>query len=386
MSELSARLERLTPEQQLRLRSRLRARENPYAVRGRERPAGMPRLSLYFFANAAADAGARSAADYYAFLLECARRADRSGFHAVWLPERHFVEFGGFSPNPVVLAAALATTTRRIGIRAGSVAAPLHHPVRIAEDWAVVDNLSGGRTGISFATGWHPDDFVLSRTDYADRRAQTLRTVEEVRALWRGRSADYPSAAGGTATVGIRPVPVQRELPVWLTTAGNPESFEAAGAAGYGVMTALLGQTLPRLRDNICRYRAAWRTAGHPADGDVVVMAHTYVSERPDLEDALRAPMRTYLSAYREQRPAPEADTATLLEEAYQSYLAGPSLLGTPDKARGVLAVLAEAGADEVGCLLDFGLPPGEVLGALPALAALVPPATDSRASEGTAR
>ncbi|MBV6699872.1 LLM class flavin-dependent oxidoreductase [Kitasatospora aureofaciens] len=327
------------------------------------------RLSLYFFPSA----DAISAPDYYELLLQAAEFGDRAGFHAAWMPERHFVDFGGSHPNPSVLAAAVAARTERIRINAGSVAAPLHHPVRIAEEWAVVDNVSRGRVGLSFASGWHPDDFVLAREDYADRKAVALRTIEQVRALWAGETVGFPSTAGHTAEVRTGPRPVQPRLPVWLTAAGNPETFEAAGTAGYGVMTALLGQTLAQVRENIRRYREAWRTAGHPGEGDAVVMAHAYVSDRPDLEEALRPALHGYLSSYRAQTGGSDADERLLLEAAFQDYLAGPSLLGSEAKARSVLAKLAEAGADEVGCLIDFGLPAADVLGGLPALARLLP-------------
>src|SRR4029453_6956783 len=97
---------------------------------------------------------------------------DAHEFVAVWTPERHFQAFGGLYPNPAVLGAALAAITTRVGIRAGSVALPLHHPVRVAEEGAVVDNLSGGRTGVSFASGWHRDDFVLTPTPYDERKEE----------------------------------------------------------------------------------------------------------------------------------------------------------------------------------------------------------------------
>ncbi|AYG79097.1 Alkanal monooxygenase alpha chain [Streptomyces hundungensis] len=361
MSDLSARLDALTPQQRRQLSAGLRAQRREQ-LKG---PAELPdhlRRSLYFFASADhADASA-----YYAFVLEAAAAADAAGQHAVWFPERHFVDFGGFSPNPAVLAAAVAARTRTIGIRAGSVAAPLHHAARVAEDWAVVDGLSGGRVGLSFGSGWHPDDFALARTDYTDRRDVTVRTIEDIRALWRGETLPYPSTAGTITQVSTRPRPVQAELPVWLTATGTPQTFVAAATAGYGVATALLGQTLPALRDNIARYRQAWQDAGHPGEGDVVVMAHAYVSDRPDLEEFLRPAMHSYLRSFRKQTG--DGDELVLLENAYLDFLTGPSLLGSPAKARSVLAELAAAGADEVGCLIDFGLPAADVLEALPAL------------------
>lgn len=375
MSDLSARLSALSPEQRLRLTQSMRRHTAQAAAASPEVSAArIPRRqSLYFFASA----DALSAQDYYPLVLEAAARADEAGLHAIWLPERHFVDFGGYSPNPAVLAAAVAARTSRLRIRAGSVAAPLQHPVRITEDWALVDNLSAGRAGISFASGWHPDDFVLARTDYQDRRAVTGRTIEQVRAHWRGDPVRHPSTAGGEVEVRTRPRPVQPELPVWLTAAGNPATFTEAGRAGYGIMTALLGQSMQALRENVDRYRHAWQEAGHPGDGDVVVMVHAYVSDRPDLEDFLRPAMHAYLRAFRSQTAAAnqddELDASVLLESAYVDFLRGPSLLGDPAKARSVLAELGDAGADEVGFLVDFGLPAAEILAGLPALLALAP-------------
>src|SRR5438045_2547549 len=98
-------------------------------------------FSLYFFS----DDGSKDSADKYRLVLESAKFADRNGFSAVWTPERHFKDFGGLYPNPSVLSAALAMITERVQIRAGSVALPLHHPVRVAEEGSVVDNLSNGR-------------------------------------------------------------------------------------------------------------------------------------------------------------------------------------------------------------------------------------------------
>ena len=71
----------------------------------------------------------------------------RNGFKAVWTPERHFHAFGGLYPNPAVTSAAVAAITTRVRVRAGSVVLPLHNPIRVAEEWAVVDNLSQGRVG-----------------------------------------------------------------------------------------------------------------------------------------------------------------------------------------------------------------------------------------------
>src|ERR1700752_4233103 len=97
----------------------------------------------------------------YRLIVESARFADEHDFTSVWVPERHFTSFGYLYPNPAILHAALARETKRVQLRAGSVVAPLHDPLRIAEEWSMVDNLSGGRVGISFASGWTPNDFAF---------------------------------------------------------------------------------------------------------------------------------------------------------------------------------------------------------------------------------
>jgi natural product biosynthesis luciferase-like monooxygenase protein len=114
-------------------------------------------LSLFYFA----DDALRSTEHRYLLLLEGPQFADHHNFSAVWIPERYFDVFGGLYPNPAVTGAAVAALTTGVNIRAGSVVAPLHHILRLAEDWLVVDNLSGGRIGLSLAPGWSEGDFVL---------------------------------------------------------------------------------------------------------------------------------------------------------------------------------------------------------------------------------
>src|SRR5258706_10955795 len=106
-------------------------------------------FSLFYFASAEGE----NAGNKYPLLLEGAKFSEQHGFAAVWTPERHFGAFGGLYPNPSVPSAALASITKSIGLRAGDCGSPLHHPIRIAEEWSVVHNISGGRVGISFASG-----------------------------------------------------------------------------------------------------------------------------------------------------------------------------------------------------------------------------------------
>src|SRR5437773_21809 len=125
-----------------------------------------PEFSLFFFS---ADCAERKD-NKYQMLLEAAKFADSHRFAAVWTPERHFQRFGGLYGSPSVTGAALAVVTKHVSIRAGSVVLPLQNPLRVAEEWSMIDNLSNGRVGMSVASGWHVNDFVLSPDTYHNRR------------------------------------------------------------------------------------------------------------------------------------------------------------------------------------------------------------------------
>lgn len=161
--------------------------------------------------------------------MEAAAFADRHGFTAIWTPERHFHEFGGIFPNPSLLGAFLAARTTHVRIRAGSVVLPLHNPIRIAEEWSVVDNLSGGRVDLGFAVGWHPNDFVLEPDHYHERVRLTFDGIDTVRRLWRGGHYVGSNGFGEPTSVNIYPAPIQKELPVWVTCSAHSERFTQAG-------------------------------------------------------------------------------------------------------------------------------------------------------------
>lgn len=339
-------------------------------------------LSVMFFG---ADDGPADHAEKYRDILAIARAADDLGFAAVWTPERHFQQVGQVFPSPPVLSAALAVATERIAVRAGSVVLPLHHPLRVVEDWAVVDNLSGGRVGISVATGWHSADFVLAPGHYADRRERALRDIATVRRLWAGEEVEFPDGTGEPVAVRPRPRPVSPTLPMWLTTSGSPATWEAAGRLRTGVLGATVGQSRDELAAKIGRYRAAYESAppqpGTGPRGTVTLMCHAYVADDDaEVRDRVGTPLRAYLASYVRQTAAnrggpvtdlSERDLETLTEFAVARYLSWGSLLGTPDACRKTLVDLRDLGCDEVACFVDFGLGREDVLASLHRLADL---------------
>lgn len=351
-----------------------------------------PQFSLFYFAS-----DVRGSSDRYRLLLEGARFADANGFCAVWTPERHFHAFGGSYPNPALTCAALAAITSRVQLRAGSCVLPLHHPVRVAEDWAVVDNLSGGRVGVSFASGWQPQDFVLAPQAFAARRQVMLEGIDAVRRLWRGEPIECAGPQGEAVHVRTLPRPVQPQLPVWITAASNPETFEQAGRAGCHLLTHLLGQSIPEVAAKVARYRAAWRDAGQPGQGQVTVMVHAFIDDDAQVaRDTARGPLKAYLRSavdlirqaawtfptfvqraaadgrtpldILEAQPLSDADMEALLEHAFERYASTSALIGSPAQGLGLVRSLQSAGVDEVACFIDFGIDTDTVLSHLPHL------------------
>ena len=398
MSELTKRLMALSPAQRDLLERELKkknlsaplpartavATAGPVANReasGQER--GSPaakrsakemKFSLFFFS----DDGAKQTGDKYRLLLESARYADENGFCAVWTPERHFQEFGGLYPNPSVLGAALAMITKRLQIRAGSVALPLHNPLRVAEEWSVVDNLSQGRAGISVASGWHPLDFVLQPGSYAGRKELMFQSIETIRKLWRGERVTLEGVDGGEVSVRTLPQPVQAELPIWVTIAGSRNSWVRAGEIGANVLTAILREPLSVLAEKINLYREARARHGHdPESGEVTVMLHTFVGEDDSVvKEQVRGPLCDYFRTNIRQlglqkeffmarqgmdtsldvESMIESDLDSIVSFAFERYYNTTLLCGTPDKCAGLIDRLGEVGVNEAACLIDFGL------------------------------
>ncbi len=332
--------------------------------------------------------------DKYSLLIDGAKFADSHQFKAVWTPERHFAAFGGLYPNPAITGAAIATITENIDIRAGSCVVPLHSPIRVAEEWAVVDNLSNGRVGMAIAAGWAPPDFAIKPENYANAKEVMFDSIETVQKLWAGERVSFP---GPTGEVSVRtlPRPVQKQLPVWITTAGNADNYRRAGAMGANVLTHLLGQTVEEVGEKIEIYRQARREAGHPGNGTVTLMLHTFVGQdRDEVREKVHGPLKEYLKSamflvkdaawnfptFKKMSEETgktldeffeniaDEDMDALLEFAFQRYFNTSGLFGTLADCVAMVDKCKAVGVGEIACLIDFGIDSNLVVEHLPYL------------------
>ena len=324
-------------------------------------------FSLFYFSGD----GSTTNRDKYRLLIEGAKFADRHGFAAVWIPERHFDAFGGLYPNPAVAGAAIAALTDNIQIRAGSVVMPLQDPLRVAEEWAMVDNLSQGRVGLSFAPGWHPNDFVLAPEKYADKKEIMWRDIQVVQQLWQGESIELIGGHGKPVNINTFPKPLQPQVPIWITSLSD-ESFIEAGKIGANILTSPLYQSLDEILRKITLYRQALAQSGRdPHSGKVSMMIHTFIGN--DLESVkikVKQPFKNYLKTHFDlvvksagdlrfsidPKTMTTRDLDDLLEFSFETYFNGKVLMGTPTQCRTIIDSLQQAGVDEVAALIDFGV------------------------------
>lgn len=339
-------------------------------------------FGIMFFSSAAQT----GTSDIYYLVKEVARFADQHGFCGIWTPERHFHEFGGPFPTPSVLSAAIAMVTENIQIRAGSLISPLHSPIRIAEEWSLVDNLSMGRAAISFGSGWNIDDFIFFPDRYSRRHSVMYEQISVVQDLWEGRTVRQTNPAGKEIEIRIFPKPLQPRLPIWITSSGNVETFISAGKLGANLLTHMIGQDIISLAQKIAAYRQAREAHGHnPESGVVSLMLHTYLGTDPEKVLAeSRQPFRDYLrsavalenksargggviSGGHDIRPEEIAsdDMEQLLDLTFERYYKTAALLGTPVSCRDLVRRFEEAGVNEIACLIDFGIDSDLVLSAL---------------------
>ena len=330
-------------------------------------------FSLFFFS---AD-GSHAAPDKYRLVLESSQFADRHGYAAVWTPERHFHPFGGPYPNPAVLGAAIAAVTSRIQIRAASVVLPLQNPIRVAEEWSVVDNLSGGRVAVSFASGWHVNDFVLLPSNYSNRRAVMFEGIQTVSDLWEGKSITAPNGVGKPVAVKIFPRPIQRSLPIWVSCQSDA-SFQKAGEIGANVITAMYSMSIEELANRIAIYRAARaRHQQDPDKGQVTVCLHTFLGEdiaavREKVKGAYLDYLLVNLGLHADRvrgsgaefEPS-DADKEFLMSQASERLFNERGLVGTVADCRERVDSLTAIGVDEIACLIDFGIDFDSVMASL---------------------
>lgn len=341
-------------------------------------------FSFLFFSDVRKDI---SNQQKYEFMKDIVLFADKEGFESIYVPERHFSEFGSIYANSALVVAYLISQTQRIRFRTAGITLSLHHPAEVVEWWAMNDVLSGGRVDLGFGSGWNKEDFILSPDTYYNRKQICSDRISIVQKLWRGETVLFPGPGGIEVPITVHPRPLQKEIAIWLLVAQNDEAFYYAGTQGYNVFTMLYGINLEAMEKKIIRYRQGRQDAGYDTDsGIVTLMLHTFVNNNISIvEEAVENPFKDYIrsslnahvkAAIDQQKKDAESigeeEKQKILNYAYQRYFKTSALFGSVETCQKFVDKAINIGVNDIACLVDFGVDYRQVKESLPYLRQLV--------------
>ncbi|MHB8575593.1 MAG: LLM class flavin-dependent oxidoreductase, partial [Dehalococcoidia bacterium] len=171
-------------------------------------------------------------AEHFAGLLDQIVFAEALGFDSVWITEHHFVD-DGYTPSPIALLAAIAARTKRLQLSTDILLLPLYNALKLAEDIATIDVLSGGRMMLGIGMGYRDEEFAAFGTSRRERVGRTEEGIDVLRGAWGDAPFTYAGRFYKLDGVNVTPKPVQRPYPpLWLAATSEPA---ARRAARYGL-------------------------------------------------------------------------------------------------------------------------------------------------------
>lgn len=236
---------------------------------------------------------------FYCRMFEQAEELDRLGYDDFWVTEHHFNEYGGTISNPPTFLAAVARGTQRIHLGVAISVLPLHNPLQIAEAYAMVDVISGGRLEFGVGRGSTKPEFASFRISQDDSRARLVEGTQIIRQGWAEETVNFSGDVFQYDDVRVLPRTVQRpHPPIWVGASRSDDTFRWAGQQGFHLMTLPYMYEPPVLQHWIGIYREALEAAGHDSSTrEVLGKFHIYVS---DSDEAAAREASPYIERYRE--------------------------------------------------------------------------------------
>ena len=316
--------------------------------------------------------------------------AESLGYQSVWIAEHHFNDYG-LCPAPQVLAAFVAARTSRLRLGMGVSLLPLHHPIDLAEQLAVLDVVSGGRLDVGIGRGGTLQDYQTFRSERADARQRIEEGIALMRDCWTGAPFDFAGQFHSAERVHVRPRPVQRPHPPLYIACNSEDSVLSAARLGLPMLSSFF-VPVDELQRRRGVYREASRAAGR-SEAEIDTLERQgwgmrVVHVAPDREEALRATEPPFMGyQHKMARLRSDAtggsvpnsfDRSLLRLRAFADYLAdGWALIGTPGEVRdGLQRYLEVTGYQRVLLLMALpGLPTPLALRSMRMFATEVAPA-----------
>ncbi len=288
----------------------------------------------------------RTFAREYRETLDLVRLAESAGFDSAWVSEHHGAS-DGYLPSLLPMLAALAASTERMQLGTGVVLAPFHDPLRLAEDTAVVDQLSGGRLILGLGIGWRDEEFRMFGIPKSERAIRTAETIDTLRQAWTGRRFSFEGRAFRYDRVKVTPPPAREGgIPIYLGGYADA-AVRRAGRMADGYISD--ADAIEEVRPVLSKLDEAARSAGRdPGSLGIALIQNAFVARDDEAWQVARPGVAHQLgvySAWEEGADTPDHDRLELAprdEETMRKW----TPTGTPEEVLGALRPLVEAFGD----------------------------------------
>ena len=313
----------------------------------------------------------KSPAEYYAESLDIAEEADELGYSHARSVEHYFERYGGYSPNPILFLAAAAARTKKMRLVTGAVVPAFNNPLKLAGEIGMLDAISGGRFDVGFARAFLPHEFRRFRISPDELVVRFREGLEQIELLLTKENVSHHGQFHSFDNVTSLPRPTQKPRPkFYIASTRTEDSFEFAGRAGHALMSIPIGP----LKDLIPIYRNAWRKAGHPGDGEVMIAFHMFCHEDAKLAREIPRPQfEDYFKALFESAGEWTQGTASKDYKGYGDSIgrmknftlenqieARGALVGTPDEIKDIIRSFNDrvGGFEHASLQINFGTLP----------------------------
>jgi alkanesulfonate monooxygenase SsuD/methylene tetrahydromethanopterin reductase-like flavin-dependent oxidoreductase (luciferase family) len=292
--------------------------------------------------------GAASQQEAFANSFAQIEAAEEGGLDAIWLAEIHMNPTRSLVSAPLTVASAVAARTSRIGIGTAVQILPLGHPLRLAEETATIDQISGGRLIFGVGRSAFPRAYNAYGISYEESQDRFAESLDIIRRAWTEPVVSYRGRYHSFENFTLVPRPVQLPHPEIRVAARQHDTYAAIGRLGFPLFSAVRASPLGELAEHARAYRGAWEEAGHKGRARLYLQVPVYIAESRDraLAEAKGGMMR--FSSYR----------ADLLRGplSYDEVLREKGIVGTPDMVIDRLTELREtAGLDGVSAEINPG-------------------------------
>ncbi len=233
--------------------------------------------------------------DIYKNTLDQVKLAEDVNFNSAWISEHHFLP-DGYCPSPAVIASAMAAVTDRIEIGSGGIILPLHNPIRVAEDAAMVDIVSEGRFNLGVVLGYRKEEYEGMGVPMKQRPSRMEEGIQVLEKALAGESFSFEGKRYNYNELSVTPSPVRKPLPIYIGAFEEP-AIRRAGRLGYPLLIGP-GRTMDMVRDTLGYYNdEAEKSGKDPKSIEHILLRETYVSPEP--KDAKAGGDKYIISMYK---------------------------------------------------------------------------------------